>query len=128
MNEDSPMNEKDFTRYKASLDASVIVATAKLFFFNESWKEISKQDMVGRQPEKDLEMVRRHLREAIASMDDTLFFFPPGEIQGKDVYDSYERNLKQVFEKKEFRDKIQAEYRRVAAEDPTLSRYSRDNP
>ena len=124
MNEDNPMNEKEFGRYKASQDASMIVATAKMFFFNELWKEISKLDQVRRQPEKDAEMVRRHLREAIASMDDTLFFFPPDEAQGKVAY---ERKMNQVFESG-LREKILAEFnRRVEAEDPTLSKYLRGN-
>lgn len=124
MKEDNPMNEKEFRRYKASQDASMIVATAKLFFFNELWKEISKQDQVRRLPENDLEMVRRHLRQAIASMDDTLFFFPPDEAQGKNVY---ERKMKHAFESG-LREKILAEFtRRVEAEDPTLSKYFRGN-
>lgn len=124
MKEDDPMNEKEFRRYKASQDASMIVATAKLFFFNELWKEISKKDQVRRLPEKDLEMMRRHLREAIASMNDTLFFFPPDEAQGEDAY---ERKVKQAFESG-LSEKILAEFkRRVEAEDPTLSKYFRGN-
>jgi hypothetical protein len=122
MKEDNSMNEKEFRRYKASQDASMIVATAKLFFFNVLWKEISKRDQVRRLPAKDLEMVRRHLREAIASMDDTLFFFPPDVAKDKDAY---ERKIKQAFESG-LSERIMAEFkRRIEAEDPTLSKYVR---
>jgi hypothetical protein len=119
MKEDNQMKE-EFSRYKATLDASMIVATAKLFFFNELWKEISKQDRVRRLSEKNFEMARRHLRVAVASMDDTMFFFPPDEAPGRVAY---ERMMKQAFDSG-LRKKILAEFnRRVEAEDPTLSKY-----
>jgi hypothetical protein len=124
MKENTPRDEKEFTRYKASQDASMIVATAKLFFFNELWKQISKQVQIGRLPEKDLEMVRRHLREAIASMDDTLFFFPPDDVQSKDAF---QRRIKKAFESG-LSEKILGEFnRRVEANDPTLSKYLKSN-
>jgi hypothetical protein len=124
MKEDNQMKEKEFSRYKATLDASMIVATAKLFFFNELWKEVSKQDRVRRLSEKNFEMARRHLREAIASMDDTVFFFPPDEALGKVAY---ERMIKEAFESG-LRKKILAEFnRRVEAEDSTLAKYFQSN-
>ena len=70
-------------------------------------------------------MVRRHLREAIASMDDTLFFFSPDESQGKDMY---ERKIKIIFESG-LGDKVLSEFKcRVEAEDPTLSEYLQGYP
>jgi hypothetical protein len=122
MKGDKSTNDKEFLRYKASQDAGMIVATAKLFFFNELWKVVSKRDQVRRLSEKNLEMARRHLREAIATMDDTLFFFPPDEAQSKDAY---ERKIKHAFESG-LSEKILAEFeRRIEAEDPTLAKYLR---
>ncbi len=71
------MSERDFQRYTAASDVGMMVAVAKTMFFTEFWREIQESPKVRPLRTKDLEMLRRHLKEAVAAMDDNLFFFPP---------------------------------------------------
>lgn len=112
------MSERAFRRYKAASDVGMMVAIAKALFFNEFWKELQKSPKVKDLRPTDAEMIRRHLKEAIAAMNDNLFFFPP------DVAGS-ERELKKVIENKlgdrNFRSRLLKELKeRLDSESPTL--------
>lgn len=113
--------ELGFEKYQAAMDASMMVATAKLFVMNQIWKELEKKPEVSGLKAQDVTMLRRLLREVIASMDDELFFFPPDEAGTRDSFTlEVQRKLVGGVEKK-----ILDEFRRqLKAQDPTLSRYS----
>lgn len=109
-------------KYKAAQDASMIVATAKLFVFDKMWKELMSRSEVAKLSSPDTEMVRRILREAVASMDDTLFFFPP-DVAGT------KKNFERVVEHKlqtGLKDQILAEFRkRMKSQDSSLLQYTK---
>lgn len=112
--------ELGFEKYKAAMDASMMVATAKLFVFNQIWKELEHKPEVGKLNAQDTTMVRRLLREVIAAMDDTLFFFPPDEAGTKNAFtDEVKAKLSGST-----REIILAEFgRQLRSQDPTLSKY-----
>ena len=109
-----------FEKYKAAMDASMMIATAKLFVFNQIWRELEQKPEVEKLRAQDTKMVRRLLREVIAAMDDTLFFFPPDEAGTKNAF------TEEVKEKLSgsARERILAEFgRQLRSQDSTLSKY-----
>ncbi len=120
MKDEGFMGDSGYKRYSAALDASMIVATAKLFIFNLMWKELKEREEIRRMPKGEAEMARRHLRQAIASMDDTLFFFPPDETRSKENFNA---EIEHRF-RTGLKERILEEFKRqVRSQDPTLSKY-----
>ena len=114
------MSENKFQKFKTASEVGMMVAIAKTFFFNSLWQELTKSSKIENLRKEDSEMLRRHMKEAVASMDDNLFFFPPDN--GSSIK-NYEDKVRLKLSK-ELRSKILAEFkRRVDENNPTLARY-----
>jgi sugar-specific transcriptional regulator TrmB len=102
------------------MDVAMIVANAKLFFYNEVWKKLQNRPEVKRLGVRDNEMLRRHLREVIAMMKDELFFFPPDEAGSKE---EFQRRIKYKLEAGLTAEILKELQRQVSEESPTLGRF-----
>jgi hypothetical protein len=112
------LSEKDFQKYKAASDVGMMVAIAKTFFFTEFWRELQESSKVRSLRPKNLEMLRRHLKEAVAAMDDNMFFFPP-DVAGSEaeLRKSINARLADSVSRRNLLKELQ---RRLDSESPTL--------
>lgn len=79
----------DESKYEKAMDAAMIVASAKLFFFNKLWSEIKgKLDSKKVRP-KRVEMIRRYFLNCVADLDEAYFFVPPEEITSEKKVQKY---------------------------------------
>jgi len=104
--------------YGRAMDVSMAIATAKLFLFEQIWAKLLP-DLRSKLNAKDLDMVRRNVREYVSSLPAADFFVPIEAMRSEDMVKSY---LKGQFETTGLLDKIKRDLsERIVTGNRTLS-------
>jgi hypothetical protein len=112
---------KDERWYEDALDVSVVIASAKSFLFAQIWKAIKPRVKKTVSP-RNLEMVRRLVREYVSGLPDEDFFISLEVARSKETLEAY---LKERFETQGLMERIIREFdEQIARHDKSLRDFS----